>query len=292
MCIRDSSTSISTTELGSPIRSKPLPSQAKLSLATGTGADWEKINAKPLAINMTPSVTIKAGMLKSVTRLPVPIPIIAQTRIPAALPNKRCPMAGSALPESCWMDRAVMTPLKAIKLPTDKSMPAVMITMVIPIAIMATTEICLSTFSRFSFFKKFHDKYPALTPYRTEWRIFDASVSIAGTVDMVYKKNNGDVFIFDWKRSTKLVDQQGNMLLKDFKYGLEGLSHVEDNSFNRYVLQQNIYKYILESNYGAKVSSMNLLVLHPDYKDFIHLPVPEMKKEAKYLIEQATELSR
>ncbi len=146
--------------------------------------------------------------------------------------------------------------------------------------------------TEFSFFKKFHDKYPALTPYRTEWRIFDASVSIAGTVDMVYKKNNGDVFIFDWKRSTKLVDQQGKLLLKDFKYGLDGLSHVEDNSFNRYALQQNIYKYILESNYSVKVSSMNLLVLHPDYKDFIHLSVPEMQKEAKYLIDQAKELSR
>ena len=144
----------------------------------------------------------------------------------------------------------------------------------------------------FSFFKKFHDKYPALTPYRTEWRIFDASASIAGTVDMVYKKNNGDVFIFDWKRSTKLVDQKGNLLLKDFKYGLEGLSHVEDNSFNRYALQQNIYKYILELNYGAKVSSMNLLVLHPDYKDFVHLTIPDMQKEAKYLIDQAKELSR
>ncbi|GIS21319.1 MAG: hypothetical protein CM15mP121_1710 [Bacteroidota bacterium] len=40
----------------------------------------------------------------------------------------------------------------------------------------------------FSFFKNFHDKYPTLTPYRTEWRIFDARASIAGTVDMVYKK--------------------------------------------------------------------------------------------------------
>jgi len=144
----------------------------------------------------------------------------------------------------------------------------------------------------FSFFKKFHDKYPALAPYRTEWRIFDVSSSLAGTVDMVYKKKNGELFIFDWKRSKKLVDRQGNLLLKDFSYGLEGLSHVEDNSFNRYALQQNIYKYILESNYGARVSSMNLLVLHPDYKDFIHLPVPEMQKEAKYLIKQAIELSK
>ena len=144
----------------------------------------------------------------------------------------------------------------------------------------------------FSFFKKFHDKYPALAPYRTEWRIFDSSTLLAGTVDMVYKKKNGELFIFDWKRSKKLVDQQGNLLLKEYSHGLEDLSHVADNSFNRYALQQNIYKDILESNYGVKVSSMNLLVLHPDYKDYIHLAIPEMKKEAKYLIEQAIELSR
>ena len=108
----------------------------------------------------------------------------------------------------------------------------------------------------FSFFKKFHDKYPALAPYRTEWRIFDGSTSLAGTVDMVYKKKNGELFIFDWKRSKKLVDQQGNLLLKEYSHGLEELSHVADNSFNRYALQQNIYKYILESNYGVKVSSI------------------------------------
>ena len=33
------------------------------------------------------------------------------------------------------------------------------------------------------------------------------SLSLAGTVDMVYKKENNELFIFDWKRTSKLVDQ-------------------------------------------------------------------------------------
>ena len=36
---------------------------------------------------------------------------------------------------------------------------------------------------------------------------------------------------------------------------------------------------------------MNLLVLHPDYNDFIHLKLPDMEKEAEFLINQAKELS-
>ena len=64
-----------------------------------------------------------------------------------------------------------------------------------------------------------------------------------------------------------------------------------DNSFNRYALQQNVYKYIIEKHYQKKISSMNLLVLHPDYNDFIHLKLPNMEKEAEFLIHQAKELS-
>ena len=56
-------------------------------------------------------------------------------------------------------------------------------------------------------FFKFHknhiqDKYQ---PHRTEWRIFDEDKNLAGTVDMVYEKENGELFIFDWKRSKKII---------------------------------------------------------------------------------------
>ncbi len=143
----------------------------------------------------------------------------------------------------------------------------------------------------FEFFKNFHNKYKRLKPYRTEWRIFDESLSLAGTVDMVYQKENGELFIFDWKRTSKLIDQNNQPILKDFNYGRDGLSHIADNSFNRYALQQNVYKFILEKYYDKKISSMNLLVLHPNYTNYIHLKLPEMKKEAAFLIEQAKKLS-
>ena len=109
---------------------------------------------------------------------------------------------------------------------------------------------------------------------------------------MVYKKENGELFIFDWKRTSKLVDQNNNPILKDFNYGYESLSHVADNSFNRYALQQNVYKFILENHYDKKISSMNLLVLHPNYNNYVHVKLPEMKKEAEFLIDQAKELSK
>jgi len=37
---------------------------------------------------------------------------------------------------------------------------------------------------------------------------------------------------------------------------------------------------------------MNLLVLHPNYNNYIHLKLPEMKKEAEFLIEQAKKIER
>ena len=144
----------------------------------------------------------------------------------------------------------------------------------------------------FEYFKNFHHKYKKLKPYRTEWRIFDESFSLAGTVDMVYEKENGDLFIFDWKRTAKLVDKNSQVILKDFNYGFDKLSHIADNSFNRYALQQNVYKSILENYYDKKISSMNLLVLHPNYSDYVHVKLPEMKKEAEFLISQAKELTK
>ena len=144
----------------------------------------------------------------------------------------------------------------------------------------------------FEYFKNFHNKYEKLEAYRTEWRIYDDSLSIAGTVDMVYKKENNELFIFDWKRTSKLVDQNNQLILKDFNYGFDGLSHIADNSFNKYALQQNVYKFILENYYDKTISSMNLLILHPNYNNYVHLKLPEMKKEAAFLIEQAKILSK
>ena len=137
-------------------------------------------------------------------------------------------------------------------------------------------------------FFKFHknhiqDKYQ---PHRTEWRIFDEDKNLAGTVDMVYEKENGELFIFDWKRSKKIINSDGSIEKNNpFENGLNGLSHLPSSDYVKYCLQQNIYKIILESKYDKKVSSMNLLILHPHLDNYHIIQVESFKNETKYLLD-------
>ena len=137
-------------------------------------------------------------------------------------------------------------------------------------------------------FFKFHknhiqDKYQ---PHRTEWRIFDEDKNLAGTVDMVYEKENGEIFIFDWKRSKKIINSDGSIEKNNpFENGLNGLSHLPSSDYVKYCLQQNIYKNILESKYDKKVSSMNLLILHPHLENYHIIQVESFKNETKYLLD-------
>ena len=137
-------------------------------------------------------------------------------------------------------------------------------------------------------FFKFHknhiqDKYQ---PHRTEWRIFDENKNLAGTVDMVYEKENGELFIFDWKRSKKIINSDGSIEKNNpFENGLNGLSHLPSSDYVKYCLQLNIYKNILESKYDKKVSSMNLLILHPHIENYHIIQVESFKNETKYLLD-------
>ena len=60
---------------------------------------------------------------------------------------------------------------------------------------------------------------------------------------------------------------------------------MSSTDYNKYCLQQNIYKYILEKNYKLNVSSMNLLILHPFYDSYHIIKVDELPLETKYLID-------
>lgn len=129
---------------------------------------------------------------------------------------------------------------------------------------------------------KFFNNFIAKTiiqPYRSEWRIFDKSLKIAGTIDMISKNNDGTYDIYDWKRSSRLYKDN------PFQHGLGQLHHLEDTPRNHYYLQQNLYRYILEHQYGLKIRFMKLVVLHSDYNDYDVIVVPEMDMEISTIIE-------
>lgn len=115
-------------------------------------------------------------------------------------------------------------------------------------------------------------------PFRSEWRIFDEKNKIAGTIDLICR--NGSQFdIYDWKRSTKASPNE-----TVWQHGINGLEHIPDISFYKYALQQNLYKYILESNYDIKINKMYLIVLHHEYERYVKYEVPRMDKEITIIL--------
>jgi len=122
-------------------------------------------------------------------------------------------------------------------------------------------------------------------PYRTEWMVYDEEVRIAGSIDMVYEDPIGDgsLMIYDWKRTKEIKKTDG---FNKFST-TECINHLPDTNFWHYALQLNIYKAIIERNYGKKVTTLMLVCLHPNNKnnDYLLFKVPDLHEEIRDLFE-------
>lgn len=122
---------------------------------------------------------------------------------------------------------------------------------------------------------------PSLTPYRTEWQVFDKRRRLAGCIDAVfYDAQTGTHVLYDWKRTAKIP------LTNRWRSGNGKLSHLPDCKGARYALQLNLYALILEQCYGITVSAMNIVHMHPDMEGphrYAVLPVPKMEHEASLI---------
>lgn len=117
----------------------------------------------------------------------------------------------------------------------------------------------------FNMFRTFYEDHKdQLTPYRTEWEVYDEEHRIAGSIDMVFENNSDGTFsIYDWKRSKEIKLKNG--------YSSRGFDHMKDYhdcNYVHYSLQLNIYKYILETHYGKTIRDMYLVVMHPDFEHY------------------------
>jgi len=138
----------------------------------------------------------------------------------------------------------------------------------------------------FHLFEQFVQDHSEFEPYRSEWGIFDNRYHIAGTIDLIVKNGNG-FDIYDWKRSKKVVDTFSGSPIKIDTWGNCGvgnLSSIDDTSYNRYCLQQSLYRYILENNYELKISKMYLVVLYPDYDQYYKVETPYQKENIEYIL--------
>ena len=133
-----------------------------------------------------------------------------------------------------------------------------------------------------AYFKQFEEKVgSSLNPYRTEWMVWDQELRLAGSVDMIFENPDGTLQIYDWKRSKEIKkDNRWDSALVDC------ISHLPNANFWHYSLQLNTYKYIIEKNYGKKVTDMFLVCLHPNNKNdsYIRYEVHNMTQEMDDLI--------
>ena len=126
------------------------------------------------------------------------------------------------------------------------------------------------------YFLQFVSDY-GIEPYRQEWPVYDKELNVAGTIDLTCRNDDGSITIYDWKRSTKVVNGIGQPIVEAFggKMSFNGIN-LPDTPFYHYCVQQNLYRYMLEQHYGVKVRATNLVVLHPTYPSYYVAQVPRM----------------
>ena len=130
--------------------------------------------------------------------------------------------------------------------------------------------------TEFRYFLKFYKEFMlrrGIVPVRTELSVFHAGLGCAGQLDLLAKYHNTESYvIFDWKRSKEI--KTSNV----FRNLLPPLEHLEDTNFNTYSLQLNLYKYILETEYGLRIDELYLASFHecneaPDIRTVDFMPL-------------------
>ena len=99
---------------------------------------------------------------------------------------------------------------------------------------------------------------------------------------MIFENKDGTLQLYDWKRAKEIKkENRWDSALVDC------ISHMPDSNFWHYSLQLNTYKYILEKNYGKKVTHMFLVGLHPNNKNnsYMRHEVSSLTKEMEDLVE-------
>ena len=134
------------------------------------------------------------------------------------------------------------------------------------------------------YFLQFVSDY-AIRPYRQEWPVYDLALNVAGTIDLICQEDDGSFTIYDWKRSSKVVNALGQPITEGFngKMSLNGIN-LPDTSFYHYCLQQNLYRYMLEQHYGIRVRAMNLVVLCASYPSYYVAQVPKMDEVVNKMV--------
>ena len=136
------------------------------------------------------------------------------------------------------------------------------------------------------YFKDFlddHNDENEFKPYRSEWRVFDEELKIAGSIDMLFENNKGELLIYDWKRCRNINKGDYNSNInKPLNPGLEDLL---DTNYWHYTLQLNVYRWFLQTFYGLQIADLYLIVLHPENNNYRRFRLNILDDEVKDMLD-------
>ena len=162
-------------------------------------------------------------------------------------------------------------------------------------------------------FNKWYDRFfkDILIPFRTEFRFRSGSdLKLTGTADLIaIDKNHPPPDECDETLSLHIIDWKFSKAIKmknPYQSGVGCCSSLDDTNYSHYLLQQNIYKYMMETFYPSwnwngfkykhvKVVSMKLCVFHenhgkegfivdlPDCRDIVERMMDDRRKTVSQL---------
>ena len=113
----------------------------------------------------------------------------------------------------------------------------------------------------------------------TEISLFHCGLCLAGQADALFVDLDGAITILDWKRTKCIRFDNPYRSLK------EPLQHLPDSNGWLYCLQLNVYRWMLETEFGMRVSSMWLGQVHPCLARAKLIQVPSMREELELIVE-------
>ena len=149
-----------------------------------------------------------------------------------------------------------------------------------------------------SLFEIFNKEWK-ISPYRTNWPIFDRETGIVATVDCLAYMD-GKFILYSWIRTDSALDndclhyrkferyliddvRKNSYIKKYYDKGLKGsaFESLDDCKFTKYSIEQEVIKYILKKNYGICVDNNYIVILHPTYNTPFAFNGDDVSKEVE-----------
>ena len=139
-----------------------------------------------------------------------------------------------------------------------------------------------------------------ISPYRTNWPIYDRESGLVAIVDcLAYQEDK--FILFSWVRTDSALEDhlfalqhfiqkyvvddlsKKSFIKSYYDDGLLGMAfeHLSDCKFTKYSIEQYVIMYILQKDYGITIDESYIVIMHPKYKLPIAFRPDDVSKEVE-----------